>query len=235
MMRTRLFTLLLSHLAATAAVAAPEGASCSLIPWPRKIELKEGQLRLGSARIVASAPALLPLAEILADEIAATTRLKLPAVSGPAKAGDIVLTPDPSLKDEAYRLSIGTQAVVTGGNYGAIAMGTVSQRAIGMDFLEVLFGCQSTLKINQTCSNHFRHDINDARTTNPNRLCVVYGFDKYFILFHLNLFDGTGCSAHTVANRGPLKSRAGCGRTSHCDSVPRKDDFSVGSNVQKQG
>jgi len=50
----------------------------------------------------------------------------LPAVSGPAKPGDIVLTPDTTLKDEAYRLRVGSQALVSGGNYGAVAMGTVS-------------------------------------------------------------------------------------------------------------
>lgn len=126
MMKPRLFSLLLSALVATAAVAAPEGAICNLIPWPRKIELKEGQLRLDSARIVATTPALLPLAKIFANEIAATTGLRLPAVSGQSKDGDIVLRSDASLKDEAYRLNIGNQAVVTGGNYGAVAMGTVS-------------------------------------------------------------------------------------------------------------
>jgi hexosaminidase len=128
MTRNRLLALLLSPVAATAAIAAnpPEDANLNLIPWPRKVDLKQGYLNLASARVVASVPSLLPLAEILAAEIAATTGLKPLAVSGPAKAGDIVLQPDTSLKEESYRLSVDAQATVRGGNYGAVAMGTAS-------------------------------------------------------------------------------------------------------------
>jgi len=128
MIKNCLFTLILSHFAATLAFAAdpPEDARLNFIPWPGKVELKPGYLNLASARIVATAPSLLPLAKLLSDEIAAITKLKLPAVSGPAKDGDIVLTPDTALKEEAYRLSVGNQAVVAGGNYGAVAMGTAS-------------------------------------------------------------------------------------------------------------
>ncbi len=128
MKKDRLFLLLLSTLMTSTVFAAGpvDDARGRLIPWPKKIEFKQGQFRLSTARIVASAPALLPLAKVLSEEITATTRLKLPVVSGPSKPGDIVLTPDLSLKDEAYRVSIGNQALVTGGNYGAVAMGTVS-------------------------------------------------------------------------------------------------------------
>ena len=128
MNRNRLLALLLFPIAATTAIAAdsPENAKLNLIPWPKKVDLKPGYLNLASARVVASAPSLLPLAKILADEIAATTRLKPLAVSGPAKPGDIVLTPDTTLKDEAYRITIADQAVVRGGNYGAVALGTAS-------------------------------------------------------------------------------------------------------------
>ena len=120
--------ILLACLTAGAASAAPPAtdARANFIPWPRKVEFDQGQLRLNTARIVASTPALLPLAKVLAEEIAATTRLKLPALSGPAKPGDIVLTLDSSIKGEAYRVRVGVQAIVSGGNYAAIAMGTVS-------------------------------------------------------------------------------------------------------------
>jgi len=122
------FVILLACLTIGAASAGPPAADAhaNFIPWPKKVELDPGQLPLTSARIVAGTPALLPLAKLLSEEIAATTRLKLPAVSGPAKPGDIVLTPDTTLKDEAYRLRVGSQALVSGGNYGAVAMGTVS-------------------------------------------------------------------------------------------------------------
>lgn len=123
-----LIALLLTPIAATAAMAAdpPQDSRLNFIPWPGKVEIQQGKLALVPARIVATAPALVPLAKVLAEEIAATTGLKLPAAAGPAKAGDLVLTIDSGLKNEAYRVGVGAQATVAGGNYGAVAMGTVS-------------------------------------------------------------------------------------------------------------
>ncbi|MEI7901557.1 MAG: family 20 glycosylhydrolase [bacterium] len=113
---------------ANAAVAPQDSLSTpALIPWPRQVDLKNGQVRLlPSARIVAGTPALLPLAEVLASEIAATTGLKLSAVRGAPKNGDIVLTLDRAAKGEAYRLNVDAQTTIAGGNYGAVALGTVS-------------------------------------------------------------------------------------------------------------
>jgi hexosaminidase len=107
-------------------IGTDERATPPFIPWPRKLELKTGQMRLSSARIVASAPSLRGLAEVLAGEIAATRGLKLPVVTGAAKEGDIVLSLDSALAGEAYRIDVDSQAVVAGGNYGAVALGTVS-------------------------------------------------------------------------------------------------------------
>jgi len=103
-----------------------ERATPAFIPWPKTVELKPGQIRLAPARIVAGNPALKMLAEVLAGEVAATHGLKLPVASAPAKPGDIVLTLDAGLTGEAYRLNIDSQAVVAGGNYAAVALGTVS-------------------------------------------------------------------------------------------------------------
>ncbi len=108
------------------AAAADDRSSPAFVPWPKKVELRGAPLRLAQARIVATDPALLPLARVLSEELAATTGLKLPAVGGAARAGDIALTLDAALAGEAYRLDVGSQAVVAGGNYGAVAMGTVT-------------------------------------------------------------------------------------------------------------
>jgi len=124
-----LLPILLAQFAILSASAAelPADTSPNLIPWPRKIELKPGYMTLAGARIVANAPALLPLAKLLSEEIAAATHLNLAAVGPPAKPGDIVLTMDAALTGEAYSLSVGArQATVRGATYGAVAMGTVS-------------------------------------------------------------------------------------------------------------
>ncbi len=112
--------------AAPAVTPATDGASPLFIPWPRKVELKPGQLKLAAARIVASDPSLRPLAEVLAGEITATRGLQLPVVTTAAVAGDLVLTLDPAFAGEAYRLTIDSQALVAGGNYRAVAGGTVT-------------------------------------------------------------------------------------------------------------
>ncbi len=122
----RLQEPLVSSTPKKAAIGADDRSTPAFIPWPKKVDLKKGQMKLPSARLVARVPELLPLAKLLAGEIAATTGLELPALSGGARAGDIVLALDATLKDEAYRLSVDTQATVAGGNYGAVALGTVS-------------------------------------------------------------------------------------------------------------
>ncbi|MCF7734358.1 MAG: family 20 glycosylhydrolase [Akkermansiaceae bacterium] len=101
--------------------------SLPFIPWPDQVVVRPGQLRLATARIVASDPSLRQLAVVLADEIAVTSGLQLPvADAGTAKAGDIVLALDATLVGESYRLAVDSQARVTGGNYQAVALGTVS-------------------------------------------------------------------------------------------------------------
>ena len=123
-----LLPILLAAFTVTAASAAavPPDAPPTHKPRPKQLDLKPGYLNLASARVVASVPSLLPLARILADEIAAATPLKPVALCGPAKPGDIVLSPDAASKEESYSLSVGDQATVRGGSYGAVAMGTAS-------------------------------------------------------------------------------------------------------------
>src|SRR5688572_29767303 len=81
------------------AVAAAATDGPALVPWPQKIELGQGAMRLsGETRIVATDSKLSPLARILAEEITLATGLKLATVEGNAKAGDIVLSLDSKLK-----------------------------------------------------------------------------------------------------------------------------------------
>ncbi|MCP4375675.1 MAG: family 20 glycosylhydrolase [bacterium] len=96
-----------------------------IVPAPKSVNLSKGYLLLG-ARVVAAQPELRPLAIILADEVSVLTGKKMTVVAGSAKASDILLKIDKTLKGEAYALDVGKMASVRGGNYTAVAMGTVS-------------------------------------------------------------------------------------------------------------
>ncbi|MEI7900623.1 MAG: family 20 glycosylhydrolase [bacterium] len=116
----------------------------NLIPWPKSLEMKQGQMKLTAAsRIVTGDGSLKGLADILSDEINLLTRLKLTVASGKPRAGDIVLTINKSVKagepilvarppelvrttDGAHTLAIGDQAVVEGFNYRAVAEGSAT-------------------------------------------------------------------------------------------------------------
>ncbi|MEI7900418.1 MAG: family 20 glycosylhydrolase [bacterium] len=116
----------------------------NLIPWPKALAVKPGQMKLSAAsRIVAADASLKGLADILAGEINLLTGLTLPVVSGPARAGDIALKLNKALKagepilvarppdlirttDGAHTLTIGEQAVVEGFDYRAVAEGSAT-------------------------------------------------------------------------------------------------------------
>ncbi len=107
-------------------VPAPSGA-LSLIPWPKSVEMLPGSVLLDpQSRIVAGDVQLHPLAEILAEEIFLATGLKLASTVARPAAGDIVLQIDPRLNGEAYTLKTGTSVEIRGGNFGAVAWGTVT-------------------------------------------------------------------------------------------------------------
>jgi hypothetical protein len=133
----------------TAAVAgsldpADTHPGLNLIPWPKTITVQAGQMRLTAAsRIVPGDNGLEALAEILAGEIHLLTRMRLPVASGPARAGDIVLKLNKTIKagepilvarppelvrttDGAHTLTIDDHAVVEGFDYRAVAEGTAT-------------------------------------------------------------------------------------------------------------
>lgn len=109
--------------------AAASGAEPPyLVPWPRMLSTSPGSMPLAaSGRIIAAEPQLLPLAGILSDEIFAAHALRLTAAAGGTpRTGDIILRLGKDLRREDHTLRIGTQAVVQGANYNAVAMGTVT-------------------------------------------------------------------------------------------------------------
>ncbi len=119
--------LAVSLLLAVAAGPARADGEPAFVPWPRAVALAEGKMLLGDkCRIVAQDRTLLPLARILSREVALASGLRLPAVEGTAKDGDVVLSLSPDLKGDAYRLTVGDRAVVSGAGYNAVSLGTVT-------------------------------------------------------------------------------------------------------------
>ena len=143
-----LATLVASILICCPALAATDPADkfadLHLIPWPKSLQKGTGHMQLNTGgRIVAGTDQLRPLAEILADEIAKVTGLKLKVTTGQGQAGDVVLKINPSLKadepilvlrnreparttDGAHTITIDEQAVVEGFDYRAVAEGTAT-------------------------------------------------------------------------------------------------------------
>ena len=109
-------------LAASAAASQP-----NFVPWPESVNMATGTMPLTAhSRIVAQDPVLLPLAQVLGKEIRQITGLDLASSQDKPGRGDIALVIDPKLKREAYRLQIADRATVQGGNYAAVALGTVT-------------------------------------------------------------------------------------------------------------
>ena len=116
----------------------------NLIPWPQAVRPAQGRMRLtANSRIVTGQEELVPLAKVLAEEIALLTGLKLKVVGLPAQPGDIVLNMDPTIqagesilmvrdrqlkrtREGAHRLAIDDQALVEGFDYRAVAEGTAT-------------------------------------------------------------------------------------------------------------
>ncbi len=99
----------------------------AIIPLPESLEPLNDSLPVsGDTRIVAGDPALLPLAELLAHEIAVLARVKPSVTTETARPGDIVLGLDSALVGEDYALEVADRVLVCGGNPRAVAWGTVT-------------------------------------------------------------------------------------------------------------
>lgn len=111
-----------------AGICALAGESTlNLVPWPKSIKETGGSMGVTAAgRVVATDPQLVPLARVLSDEIYLSTAVRLPVVTSGARNGDVELLLDSKLQGESYVLAVGDRAVIRGGNYRAVAWGTVT-------------------------------------------------------------------------------------------------------------
>ena len=99
----------------------------NLVPWPKSVKVNEGRMALtGKSRIVATEQELVPLAQVLSEEIYLLTGTRLGKSKGEAGAGDIALALSDKFQGEAYELAVTDKAEVRGGGYGAVAWGTAT-------------------------------------------------------------------------------------------------------------
>jgi hexosaminidase len=111
----------------SATVQAADPAEPALVPWPTSVKVNAGTMPLtSSTRIVAATKPLSPLADVLANEIAAVTGIKPQTVVGGAKPGDILLQADGKKTGEQYTLNVNDRATIHGDTYGAVAMGSIT-------------------------------------------------------------------------------------------------------------
>ncbi len=108
--------------------SSPPGAGgLNLVPWPTSLVLRSGTLTLSAAsRVVAGAPALLPLASVVSNELYQVHGLALAVAQGAASDGDIELQLDNTLNGERHLVDVANRAVVRGSNYFAVAAGTTT-------------------------------------------------------------------------------------------------------------
>ncbi len=148
----RIRSLAAAILTACCVSAVGADSKPDLLPTPKSVALRGGEMKLTpQSRIVAADPALLPLARILSREIVVLTGLSLAAADGaPApgpstglRAGDIVLRLNPTLRagadilsvqkrevvrtrDYAHTIEIADTAVVEGWDYRSVCEGTAT-------------------------------------------------------------------------------------------------------------
>jgi hexosaminidase len=138
------FAVVVGSTVAFAADPADRHPDLHLIPWPKSLQARAGYLALSTeSRIIAADDQLRPLADVLSEDIARLTGLKLAVASAPGRAGDIVLKIDKTIvagdpilvlrnrkpvrtTDGAHKITIDEQAVVAGFDYRATAEGTAT-------------------------------------------------------------------------------------------------------------
>jgi len=125
-------------------MSAAQGADLKLLPTPNSVKVAGGEMPLtAKTRIVAADPKLRPLAEIFARELLTMTQIRMDAVEGEGKAGDIVLKINPQLRadldiltvqnrevkkvrDYAHTIDVGERCMVEGWDYRSVCEGTAT-------------------------------------------------------------------------------------------------------------
>ncbi len=123
----RLFLCLFSMTLAISCEIRADSPVQSIIPTPSKVSFDNGRVKISSTtRIIASENELLPLAQLLSQEVYMLSGQKAKVSISSADSGDILLSYDRSLKKEEYKLTVKDKVIIEGGNYQAVCLGTAS-------------------------------------------------------------------------------------------------------------
>lgn len=176
-------------------LCASETAGLNLIPLPKKIERKEGALKLSvEAKIAVEDDRLMPIAKILSQRLHLQTGVKLAVASESGSDGDILLAIDTKLPSEAYRVEVDEHVRLIGSDYRSVcwASATLSQLLNGDS--EVAF---PRVSITDQPDYEFRSMLLDlARRWHPVDTVkqTIDLLSLYKIKFlHLHLSDTQGC------------------------------------------
>lgn len=119
------FLLIISFMVTLVGTGASEPP---IIPWPKEIKITKGEFELSEkSRIIYNDSELKPLARVFAEDLLMTTGIQCAVSSGEAKDGDIKLSYDKQLQNEAHKIDVTPKRIlITGGNYKAVGLGTVT-------------------------------------------------------------------------------------------------------------
>ncbi len=163
-----------------------------LLPLPKKVEEKTGNLMLGRATMIvedASCQAGVGVyAGLLQEEIRQSAGLRLPVSRGYAKRGDIVLKMDPGLGAEQYGLEIGeTGVAVRGGSLRSLGWGVQSLRQIVRQYGGLL-PCVAVEDEPMIANRGFYHDATRGRIQNLENLKKLADIMAFYKMTELQLY-----------------------------------------------
>jgi len=171
MSRAQTVSLLILLTAGLSAGAATDD-DLNLVPWPKSLERAAGAMTVGvRSRIVFADASLETLAKVVSDEIFLMSGVRLETAKGTAAAGDIELRLNPQLKGESHQLEISDRAVVSGGNYAAVALGTATLEqalqpagaSLSLPHLKVSDQPDHRMRALQMCIKHQVHAISKIK------------------------------------------------------------------------
>ncbi|GHC62082.1 beta-N-acetylhexosaminidase [Roseibacillus persicicus] len=189
-----------------------------LVPLPQTIKEGRGRFEItDQTRIVLGDESLRPLGEVLSRDLIRLVGENPIVATGERRAGDIVLTIDPGLKEEEYHLRIREQVFITGGNPSSLSYGVTSvlqllaasEGVASLPFLQIedhpdvpFRGVLLDLARQQHNVANLRHVIELCRFYKTRYLILHFGDDSAWT-FPSEAFPTLGGAGHNQSYKGP--------------------------------